>query len=149
MRAFLLLFSILLGTFLSANAVTIPDEVKERLQADFPTGKFRLDGVFEVGTRQWLPIIPDEEIQKAKSKVSIPKEVIIEKDGETKTLSPEETVKAIFQEEGFLEAHEDELDFYSSGLTFRSKEDDYLFTNAWIYTPIENNTIKSFQFYDF
>ena len=32
-------------------------------------------------------------------------------------------------------------------LILKTDKDDYLFSNGWIYTPIENNTIKSYDYY--
>jgi hypothetical protein len=77
----------------------VPQEIQKQLLANYPSAKFRMDGVLTVGDKLFLPLIP-------------------------RTTSSE-----LFK------------------LVEKTNREDFLFANGWIYTPIVDNSIKSFDYY--
>lgn len=116
----LLAFTFIIINTLSVNAITIPQEIKQKMFAAEPGGDFRFDGIYQKGTKNWLLILKDLEKKNEEP------EILELEVSEKKT-----TAKAIVKS--------DLLD---------KENQDYLFygqEKAYLYTPIKENTIKSFK----
>lgn len=114
---FLLLLPIFCFSALVAVA-EVPHDIESFFKTEMPKAKFRLDQVLVDGEKKWLLIKPQKPCS-------------------LKTL-PDGTIEKYQKKQD----HEEKI-----SLVLKTEAKDYLFSNAWIYTPIENKTIKSFDFY--
>jgi len=107
-------------TFLTVLAVAakLPTSMETILKKELGDYKERLDLVLTLGEQKWLLIKPDKEIRLEKNETN--NLVLIE--------NPEITNSEI-------------------NLVMKTDTKDFLFSNGWIYTPINNNSIKSFDYY--
>lgn len=96
-----------------------PDAIKQILKKEHPKIKFRFDGMFEVNNKLWL-------LTKAKN---------------SSLRFCKEDLDLVLKEESCSEISD------QISLVQKTDKDDYLFSNLWIYTPVENNSIKSFDYY--
>lgn len=119
----LLAFLFIIINTLSVSAITIPKEIKQKMFAAEPGGQFRFDGIYNKGAKSWLLLIKDIEIKDEEEPEILELEV-----SEEKTTAEAVTVEKL-----------DLLD---------KENQDYLFygeEKAYLYTPIKENTIKSFK----
>lgn len=134
------LFVLLISSFLAASATTVPDDIQKIMQADFADGKYRLDGVFQSGNKLWLPIIPKELpdglVRNQRLLVNVDDKTTLVGQLDKKSTNED-------QEENELSAEAQE----KITLIYADDDHDYLFSNGWIYTQINENTIKSLEFY--
>ncbi|MCH2227196.1 MAG: hypothetical protein MK033_05430 [Candidatus Caenarcaniphilales bacterium] len=107
---------------LSASAITIPKAVQQKIFALEPGGHFRFDGIYEKGNQNWLLLSKNIE-KEAEAQTEI---LEIEISEEKTTAEKVSNSQDIIDEENqdYLIYHEDK---------------------AYLYTPIKDNTIKSFQ----
>jgi len=107
-------------TFLAVLAVAakLPTGMDTILKNELGDYKERLDLVLTLGEQKWLLIKPDKEIRLEKNETD--NLVLIE--------NPEITNSEIT-------------------LVMKTETKDFLFSNGWIYTQINNNSIKSFDYY--
>jgi 2-dehydropantoate 2-reductase len=114
----LFLSSFFAGAFQDLKATEVPASVKSEIQKLYPEAKFRYDGILETKNKQWLLLInPHSQV-----------------DGmQTGTVAEGVTSVDVKKED--------------LSLIFKSPDGDLLFGNSYIYTPIENNTIKGYSEY--
>jgi 2-dehydropantoate 2-reductase len=114
----LFLSSFFAGVFQDLKATEVPASVKSAIQKLYPEAKFRYDGILETKNKQWLLLInPHSQV-----------------DGmQTGTVAEGVTSVDVKKED--------------LSLIFESPGGDLLFGNSYIYTPIENNTIKGYSEY--
>lgn len=123
----ILLVSVL--NFSAARAVEVPSEIQELMKQEFPSGKFRLDGVFQIGSELLLPIHP-EGFYEAELEATACKVDPCDESGESLREAIQKTPPMPV------------LPIY------KNRDLDILFSNGWIFTAIKDRTIKSLDFYD-
>ncbi len=110
----------LIFSFSSANYAfaKLPTEIETILKAELGDYKERMDQVVTFGKEKWILIKPEKNLSLTKE---------------------EEKIQML--------SSAAELEPSPISLINKTKDKDFLFSNGWIYTPIKNNTIKSFDYY--
>ena len=164
----LFLSSFLAGVFQDLKATEVPASVKSAIQKLYPEAKFRYDGILETKNKQWLLLInpkDDEsaEIEDLEQLGTAPKRTssrlrrtndrsvlpVISSDAEDAShVSGSYPSKQKYKLDlsSLHEDHEDNENAEIEDLE-QSPDGDLLFGNSYIYTPIENNTIKGYSEY--
>ena len=136
----LFLSSFLAGIFLDLKATEVPASVKSAIQKLYPEAKFRYDGILETKNKQWLLLINPND------RSVLP---VISSDAEDAShVSGSYPSKQKYKLDlsSLHEDHEDNENAEIEDLE-QSPDGDLLFGNSYIYTPIENNTIKGYSEY--
>ena len=164
----LFLSSFLAGVFQDLKATEVPASVKSAIQKLYPEAKFRYDGILETKNKQWLLLInpkDDEnaEIEDLEQLGTAPNRTssrlrrtndhsvlpVISSDAEDAShVSGSYPSKQKYKLD-LSSLHEDHEDDENAGIEDweQSPDGDLLFGNSYIYTPIENNTIKGYSEY--
>ena len=116
--AFLLIVLLFCSSAVSAE---VPVAIKEIMKKTQPQIQFRLDDIAFSGSNTWLLIKPRKEINL----------LGLDEIATSDSSSPPRNDDLSTQIE----------------LILKTPDDDYLFSNGWIYTPIKDSTIKSFDYY--
>jgi 2-dehydropantoate 2-reductase len=136
----LFLSSFFAGVFQDLKATEVPANVKSAVQKLYPEAKFRYDGILETKNKQWLLLINPKDDENAGIE-----------DWEQLGTAPKRTSSRLRRtnDRSVLPVHEDHEDDENAGIEDleQSPDGDLLFGNSYIYTPIENNTIKGYSEY--
>lgn len=141
-------FSAVTKNITTQKVQTQATKIEKIFKTLHPQGKFRLDGVFVEQGQMWLPLVSPKGTFIAPAK-DLPDRFDDEDKDDTSTskeiygppLAPRTSKPSKITE--IPEIKDEDIE-----LIYQSQDQDYFFSNGWIYTPIKENTIKSFDFYD-
>lgn len=140
-----ILFLCIFVAVLPANSEVNSSKIEQIFKELHPNGKFRLDGVFIEEGQMWLPLIApkgtfieelDQNLEEGDEETLLIAKEVFGPPLAPRTSKPSKIKEVV------------KVDDSNIQLIYQSDDNDYLFSNGNIYTPIKENTIKSFDFYD-